>query len=133
MAQEPQPDQEAGKSFRTFIAPFAQLVTVIVFAGTVFAWGFRLQDKVDRLESQLQALAVAPVISQPNPKAAEARQPARLEGPNPLLQTCADVASRIATAHEKSGASGSVSLSMAISALEGLFKTLGCEGLAKSR
>jgi hypothetical protein len=50
-----------GEQFRTWIAPISQFVAVIVVAGTVILWGFRLQDRVDRLEAQIQAMLTSPV------------------------------------------------------------------------
>jgi hypothetical protein len=45
---------------RTWIAPISQLIAVIMAAGFVVVWGFKLQDRVDRLESQLQAILTSP-------------------------------------------------------------------------
>lgn len=44
------------EQFRLWIAPISQLVAVIVVAGTLIIWGFKLQDRVDKLDSQVQAL-----------------------------------------------------------------------------
>src|ERR1700733_2479026 len=44
------------EQFRLWIAPISQLVAVIVVAGTLIVWGFKLQDRVDKLDSQVQAL-----------------------------------------------------------------------------
>ena len=76
--------------FRTLIAPVAQLVAVLVATGTVIVWGYRLQDKVDRLEAQVQAILTsgptqAPSNSSVNPSSAGS-----------LPTACANLADRAA-------------------------------------
>jgi hypothetical protein len=48
------------EQFRTWIAPISQLSAVIMAAGFVIVWGFKLQDRVDRLELQLQTILTSP-------------------------------------------------------------------------
>jgi hypothetical protein len=49
------------EQFRTWIGPISQLVGVLVVGSTIIGWGVKLQDRVDKLETQIQALLVSPV------------------------------------------------------------------------
>jgi hypothetical protein len=132
MAKAPQSESESNpplERLRTLIAPVSQLAALVVILVGVTVWGVRLQDKVDKLESQLQALAISPTITRPAPDfIADPKAPERRETvPNPLIQTCVDIATRLAKAHENSA------YSSVITGLQSLMKDLGCSGLASPK
>jgi len=62
MSDIPQP-RSGSKSLerlRLLITPLAQLAAIIGIVVSVVVWVIRLQDKVDRLEALVQALATSP-------------------------------------------------------------------------
>jgi hypothetical protein len=79
---------------RHLIAPVSQLVVLVAVLVAVGVWGFRLNDKVETLAAQLQALAVAPAVTR------EVAPGMRQTEPNPLIATCSDLIKRAAKAIE---------------------------------
>lgn len=91
MAKTPQAEPPKPKeSFRTLITPIAQLTTVLVAVGSLIVWGYRLQDKVDRLDLIVQTLATAPPSGIP-PSSAQPNT-------NPIATACASLAERYSSA-----------------------------------
>ena len=49
------------QTFRNLIAPVAQLLTVVGVLTAVAVWGYKLQDRVERLEAIVQTIVTSPV------------------------------------------------------------------------
>ncbi len=81
--------------FRNLIAPVAQLVTVLTLLVGVAIWGIRLQDKVERLETQVQALLTSAPNQNSSGEAGSAKPMT-----NSLFSACANLAERAASAME---------------------------------
>lgn len=96
------------EQFRIWIAPISQFAGVLVVAGTIIFWGFNLQERVGRLEAQVQAVLTSPS----NPTA------------SPTSAACTNLADHAATAmaeHSKYG-------DAAAAQIRGLMSDLGCMG-----
>jgi hypothetical protein len=105
------------EQLRTWIAPVSQLIAVIVVAGTLVIWGLRLQDKVDRLEGQVQVLLTSPSDSLKSSQSDASSSASDTALPN----ACANLAEKAATA-----ASSTVIPSSAIREIRSLMVDLGC-------
>jgi hypothetical protein len=92
MADIPQlnPLKFSGEKFRNLVAPIAQVLTVVGVLTAVAVWGYKLQDRIDRLEAQLQVLMTA---SNPAAGQTSATSPA-----STMAQACATLAERYASA-----------------------------------
>jgi hypothetical protein len=110
------------EQLRTWIAPISQLIAVIVVAGTLVIWGLRLQDKVERLEGQVQVLLTSPSASvQPSSASSKDAASSPSSTDQALPTACASLAEKVATA-----ASSTVIPSSAIREIKSLMADLGC-------
>jgi hypothetical protein len=74
--------------FRNLVAPVAQLTTVLVVLVGIAVWGYRLQDRVEGLERQVQILLTAPPTSAQTPQ----------DSANAMARACASLVERYASA-----------------------------------
>jgi hypothetical protein len=116
------------EQFRVWIAPVSQLVAVIVVAGTIIVWGFRLSDRVDRLETQLQAILTTAPSQSPssgsgsgsNPPSTSNTPASPSAGPS-VSAACANLAERAAAS-----AQNSTGPSNAVKEIKQLMTDMGC-------
>ena len=117
------------QTFRTNITPVAHTLAVVGPFALVVVWGLRLQDRVDTLSVQVQALLTSPPVSK-----AELQPPAVTASPqrssgtaaqtlaSPSVETqCANLTIRVADQIQKDGFE-----TMVVAALKRLMTDLGC-------
>ena len=118
MANEKEPMARAGlriksalETFRIFIAPVAQLLAVVGVLVGVAVWGYKLQDRVNKLEAVVQTIATSP----PSPTANGEPQK------NPVVGACETLAERFASASTSSYPAES-----GLIAIRSMMNDLGC-------
>src|ERR1035437_2564203 len=104
------------EQFRTWIAPVSQAIAVLVAVGMPIFWGINLQYKVDRIETQLQAVLNSAPSGNSNSNLSSSST------------ACANLAERFANALAQGTRSGDSSAA----SIRGLMSEIGCMSPAKS-
>ena len=96
------------EQFRMWIAPISQFAGVLVVAGTLIFWGINLQERVGRLEAQVQAMLTSPST--------------QASGPRDISPACINLADQAARAMAERSRSGD----SAAASITALMSDLGC-------
>jgi hypothetical protein len=106
--------------FRNLVAPVAQLATLVAFVAVVVLWGFKLEQRVGKLETLVQALVTSPLGYDPTTAKSAPSSTSSSDSPNrPLSATCATLAERAASAMTTTYSGGA-------SEIKKLMVDLGC-------
>jgi hypothetical protein len=112
------------------VAKVASLATALGAAVGLIWYFATLDGRMKNLESQVHALAISPTIVRTGPthellSPTQSTTPETIVAPNPLQQTCADLAGRVAKAIEQG------SIMTVAEPLQSLMAQIGCSTLAK--